>query len=75
LRVKGHGQGSFLGVHCSTRNINVAFFGGASLRPVPPSASKSKNTRYLDIHQDDQFDEALFAAWMKQASLLRGARL
>jgi hypothetical protein len=50
----------------------VAFFRGASLRPVPPGDSKSKDTRYLDIHEDDQLDEAQLAAWVKQASQLPG---
>src|SRR5213594_1237645 len=30
------GQGWFLGVHCFTKYVKVAFFRGASLRPVPP---------------------------------------
>ena len=66
------GQGWFLGVHCFTKYVKVAFFRGTSLRPVPPGESRSKDTRYLDIHEDDQFDEAQLAAWVKQASLLPG---
>jgi hypothetical protein len=31
--------------------------------------------RYLDIHEDDQFDEAQFVAWAKQASQLPGKRM
>ena len=31
---------------------------------------KSKDTRYLDIHEDGQLDEAQLAAWVKQASQL-----
>jgi hypothetical protein len=69
------GQGWFLGVHGFTNIIKVAFFRGASLRPVPPGESKSKDTRYLDIHQGDQLDEAQLAAWVKQASQLPGARM
>jgi len=53
----------------------VAFVRGTSLRPVPPGESKSKDTRYLDIHEDDQLDEAQFAAWVKQASQLPGERM
>ena len=30
------GQGWFLSLHCFTKYIKVAFFRGASLRPVPP---------------------------------------
>ena len=60
----------FLGVHVFTKYVKVAFFRGASLRPVPPGASKQKDVRYLDIHEDDQVDEAQLAAWVKQASQL-----
>src|SRR5882724_5079666 len=69
------GQGWFLGIHCFTNYVKVAFFRGTSLRPVPPGASKSKDTRYLDIHEDDQLDEAQLAAWVKQASRLPGERM
>ena len=69
------GQGWFLGFHCLTKYVKVAFFRGTSLRPVPPGESKSKDTRYLDIHEDDQLDEVLLAAWLKQASQLPGERM
>jgi hypothetical protein len=68
------GQGWFLGIHCFTKYVKVAFFHGTSLRPVPPGESKEKYTRYLDIHEDDQLDEAQLAAWVKQASQLPGWR-
>src|SRR5262249_14553699 len=45
------GQGWFLGFHTFTRYVKVAFFRGTSLRPVPPGASKSDDTRYIDIHE------------------------
>ncbi|MGA8992322.1 MAG: DUF1801 domain-containing protein [Rhodoplanes sp.] len=69
------GQGWFLSFHCFTTYVKVAFFRGASLRPVPPGESKHKDVRYLDIREDDQLDEAQFAAWVKQASLLPGERM
>jgi hypothetical protein len=72
--VEGEG-GWFLSVHCFTKYIKVAFFRGASLRPIPPGESKSRDTRYLDIREDDPFDEAQFAAWVKQASQLPGERM
>jgi len=65
----------FLGVRCFTKYIKVAFFRGASLRPLPPGESKQKEVRYLDIHEDDQLDEAQLAAWVKQASQLPGERM
>ena len=69
------GQGWFLGIHCFTKYVKVAFFRGTSLRPVPPGESKHKEVRYLDIHEDDQLDEAQFAGWVKQASQLPGERM
>jgi hypothetical protein len=69
-------QGSwFLGLHVFTRYIKVAFFRGASLRPLPPGKSKQKEVRYLDIHDNDPLDETQFAAWVKQASQLPGERM
>ena len=69
------GQGWFLGFHCITKYVKVAFFRGTSLHPVPPGESKQKEVRYLDIREDDQLDEAQFAAWVKQASQLPGERM
>ena len=68
------GQGWFLSLHCFTKYIKVAFFRGTSLRPVPPGRSKHKDVRYLDIHEDE-FDEAQFVAWVRQASQLPGERM
>jgi hypothetical protein len=66
------GRGWFLSFHVFTRYVKVAFFRGASLRPVPPGASKGQDTRYLDIHEDDELDEARMARWVKQAAALPG---
>jgi hypothetical protein len=53
----------------------LAIVYGISLRPVPPGKSKQKEVRYLDIHEDDELDEAQFVAWVKQASKLPGERM
>jgi len=66
------GQGWFLGIHCFTKYVKVAFFRGTSLRPLPPGESKQKEVRYLDIREDDQLDEELVASWIRQASELPG---
>ncbi|MGO4834343.1 DUF1801 domain-containing protein [Rhizobiaceae sp. 2RAB30] len=66
------GQGWFLGLHCLTKYIKVAFFRGASLDPLPPVESKDKNTRYFHIYEDKPLDEELVARWIKQASGLPG---
>ncbi len=69
------GEGWFLSFHCFAKYVKVAFFRGASLRPVPPGPSKSQDTRYLDIHEDDRLDEAQLADWVKQASGLPGEKM
>jgi hypothetical protein len=66
------GRGWFLSFHCFTKYIKVAFFRGASLRPLPPGEFKHKEVRYLDIHEDDRLDEAQLTSWVKQASRLPG---
>jgi hypothetical protein len=66
------GQGWFLGIHCFTKYVKVAFFRGTSLRPVPPGESKHEEVRYLDIREDDELDEAQMATWIRQAASLPG---
>lgn len=61
--------------HCFASYIKVAFFRGLSLDPVPPVESKSGDTRYLHIHEDDRLDEKRFVSWVKQASRLPGERM
>jgi hypothetical protein len=68
-------QGWFLGFHCFTKYVKVTFFRGQSLHPVPPGASKTPAVRHLDIRQDDPLDEAQFAEWVRQASLLPGEKM
>jgi hypothetical protein len=65
----------FLSYHCFTKYVKVTFFRGTSLHPVPPGESKHSKVRYFDIHENDPLDEALFAAWVKQASQLPGERM
>jgi len=66
------GQGWFLGIHAYTRYLKLAFFRGTSLRPPPPGASKSPETRYLDIHEGEAWDEGQLAHWVRQAAALPG---
>jgi len=65
------GQGWFLSFHTFTHYVKVAFFRGTSLRPLPPGASKSKDTRYVDLHEGE-LDETQMAKWVKQAAALPG---
>jgi hypothetical protein len=65
------GQDWFLSFHCFAKYVKVAFPRGASLRPMPPGESKMKDTRYLDIYEDAELDEALVASWIRQAAALK----
>ncbi len=69
------GKTWFLGVHCLTKYVKVAFFRGASLKPAPPVASKHEHVRYFHITEDEPFDEKQFARWVKQASKLPGEKM
>ena len=42
---------------------------------MPPKASKHPEVRYLDIHEDDELDEAQLVAWVEQASALPGEKM
>ena len=66
------GNGWFLSFHTYTNYVKVAFFNGASLKPLPPGESKSKDTRYLDIREQDEIDDEQMAAWILQATELPG---
>ena len=66
------GRGWFLSFHVFTRYVKVTFFRGTSLRPAPPGPSTTKETRYLDLHEGDELDEAQLADWVKQAAALPG---
>ena len=68
-------EGWFLSYHCYTKYVKVAFFRGTSLSPVPPGESKTEETRYLHVHEDDEFDEAQFADWVEQAAQLPGEKM
>ena len=65
-------QGWFLSFHVFTHYVKVTFFRGTSLRPVPPGRSKHKEVRYLDIRENDLFDEVQMATWIRQAAALPG---
>ena len=69
-------EGWFLSFHCFDRYVKVTFFRGTSLTPVPSGASKTPDTRYLDVYEDlDEFDEAQFTDWVTQASELAHEKL
>jgi hypothetical protein len=69
------GGGWFLGFHCITKYIKVAFFRGSSLRPLPPVESKHPEVRYFHIYENDELDEKQLTSWIKQAAKLPGEKM
>lgn len=67
------GKSWFASFHVLTKYVKVTFFEGMSLRPIPPGGTpKSQQARWIDIYEDDDFDEEQFAEWVKQAAKLPG---
>lgn len=66
------GQGWLVSLHVLTRHVQVNFFCGASLDPVPPGKGKDPNARWLNIEEGQQLDEQQLVAWLKQAATLQG---
>jgi hypothetical protein len=67
------GKGWFLSVHCLTKYVKVTFFAGTALRPIPCGGTpKSKKVRWIDVYEDEPFDEAQMAEWVRQAAVLPG---
>ena len=67
------GGGWFLSFHVFTRYVKVTFFAGTTLRPVPPGGTpKSKDVRWIDLYEDEEFDEVQMAMWVEQAAARPG---
>jgi len=65
----------FLSFRCFTKYVQVAFFRGSSLDPVPPKVSKHDEVRYLDIYEDDVLDDRQLTSWIEQAADLPGVKM
>jgi hypothetical protein len=65
----------FVSFRCYTKYVQLCFHNGASLDPEPPKSSKHPDVRYLDIHEDDDLDEALLTSWFEQGSHAPGENL
>jgi hypothetical protein len=65
-----NGEGWFLSFRCYTDYVQVAFYKGTSLKPMPPKESKHAEVRYLDIREDDELDESRLRSWIEQAAVL-----
>ncbi|HKX66770.1 MAG TPA: DUF1801 domain-containing protein [Intrasporangium sp.] len=68
-------DGWFLSFRCYTEYVQLQFFRGTSLDPMPPKASKHDEVRYLDVHEGDDLDEDQLRSWIEQASALPGEKM
>lgn len=68
-------EGWFLSYRCFTKYVQVQFYRGTSLDPLPPKESKHAEMRYFDIYEHDDWDERLLRSWIEQASALPGQKL
>ena len=65
----------FLSAHCFDKYVKLTWFRGADLDPPPPGKSKYPQVRYLDIREEDGFDEAKLERWIRQAAALPGEKM
>jgi hypothetical protein len=68
-------DGWFLAFRCYTKYVQLTFFRGTSLDPLPPKGSKHPEVRYFDIREEDDLDENQLASWIQQASNLPGEEM
>jgi enoyl-CoA hydratase len=67
--------GELPGYDRAANYVQLQFFRGTSLDPVPPKASKHDEVRYFDIYEDDDLDEDQLVSWIEQASNLPGEKM
>ncbi len=65
-------QGWLVSFHVLTRCVQLNFFCGSLLDPIPPGSGKDPKARWLNIHENDRLDEVLIKNWLKQSSELKG---
>jgi len=68
-------DGWFVCFYCYTKYVQVAFLRGTLLDPMPPGTSKTPETRYFKIYEDDEVATAQLASWIQQASQHPGEKL
>jgi hypothetical protein len=71
----GVDDGWFLSFRCYTHYVQLSFYRGTSLRPMPPKTSKHADVRYLDIRETDVLDDTQLREWMSQAATIPGEKM
>jgi hypothetical protein len=70
----GKEDGWFFSMYCYKTYVQLSFFRGVDLVPVPPGRSKVDGVRYFRIKEEDVLDERPIAEWISQAAKLPGAK-
>jgi len=71
----GKEDGWIFSIYCYKEYVQLTFFRGVDLVPVPPVGSKVEGVRYFNIREVDVLDEELIAVWISQATKLPGVEL
>ncbi len=64
------GQGWFVRFAAFSKHVNMRFFRGTSLKPVPPVGELKR--RGLHLRENDDVDETQLASWVRQAAAIPG---
>jgi len=65
----------FLTFRCFTNYVQLSFFRGSSLDPLPEKGSKHPEMRYHDIRRLEDLDEDKIRKWVRQAAELPGEKM
>lgn len=65
------GKGWIASVASFKEHVSLGFFAGARLDPPPP-LGESKQMRRISLRGMEDFDEARFSSWLRQASRIPG---
>lgn len=65
-------NGWLVSFHILSRHVQLNFFCGSSLDPVPPGKGKDPYARWLNIAEGDRLDEEQITSWLKQSTQLKG---
>lgn len=60
----GKWDGWFFSMYCYKQYVQLTFFCGVDLVPVPPGESKVEGVRYFKIYEDDALDAKMIANWI-----------
>lgn len=71
----GREDGWFFAMYCYASYIQLTFFRGTALEPMPPKPSKTEGTRYFAIYEGDEIDTEQLRQWIAQAAALPGVPL